>query len=89
MSTKTGWYLLGVGLVTGAAAALLYAPQAGSQSRRDLRKKGARILDEVEANSTRAYNKTRSMMRGAQKFGKNCLSGVAAPADMLRRVASR
>lgn len=89
MNSRTSWYMLGAGLVAGATVALLYAPQSGHHSRRDLRKKGSRIFHDVEAGSSRAFDKTKSVMRGAQKVGGTCLSGMAAPMNLWRRVASR
>ena len=89
MNSRASWYMLGAGLLAGAAVALLYAPQAGHQSRRDLRKKGSRIFREVEASSGRAYDNAKSVVRGAQKLGGDCLSSMAAPVNLWRRVASR
>lgn len=39
--------IVGAGAGIGAAAALLYAPQSGRRTRRDLRRFGARQLDRV------------------------------------------
>ncbi|HET9218620.1 MAG TPA: YtxH domain-containing protein [Terriglobia bacterium] len=39
--------IVGVGAGIGAAAALLYAPQSGRRTRRDLRRFGARQMDRV------------------------------------------
>lgn len=79
MNTKVGWCMLGAGMVAGAAAALLYAPQAGSQSRRDIRKKSAHLYRQVEEGSEKAYDKTKAVVDGAGKHGKNYLSSFALP----------
>jgi|SoiMethySBSTD1v2_1073268.scaffolds.fasta_scaffold6341378_1 gas vesicle protein len=89
MNSRTSWYMLGAGLVAGATVALLYAPQSGYQSRRALRKKGTRIFNEVEAGSSRAYDKTKSVMRRVQKLGGSCLAEMSEPVNVLRRVASK
>jgi gas vesicle protein len=50
MTTKGTLKTLGIACVgagLGAAAALLYAPQSGSRTRRDLRRFGARQFDRV------------------------------------------
>jgi len=39
--------IVGAGAGIGAAAALLYAPQSGQRTRRDLRRFGARQVDRV------------------------------------------
>ncbi|MCW5977674.1 MAG: YtxH domain-containing protein [Bryobacteraceae bacterium] len=82
MSTKTGWMMLGAGALAGAAAALLYAPQSGYHSRRDLRRKSQRLYRRIEDKSAKAYDSTRSAVNGACKRSMNYLSGVAAPAGV-------
>ena len=50
MTTKGTLKTLGIACIgagIGAAAALLYAPQSGRRTRRDLRKFGARQVDRV------------------------------------------
>jgi gas vesicle protein len=38
MSSKNYWFAFGIGVVAGATIALLYAPQTGVKTRRQLRK---------------------------------------------------
>ena len=38
MSAKNYWFAFGIGVTAGAAIALLYAPQTGTKTRKQLRK---------------------------------------------------
>ena len=38
MNAKNYWFAFGVGVIAGAAVALLYAPQSGAQTRDQIRK---------------------------------------------------
>ena len=38
MSAKSYWFAFGIGIAAGASIALLYAPQTGAKTRKQLRK---------------------------------------------------
>jgi gas vesicle protein len=76
MTTKAGIGAMGVGMVAGAIAALLYAPQAGHKSRRDIRRKGSQFYQEIEANYGRACDKTSSLIRSVRRQGKRYVSFI-------------
>jgi len=49
MSEKKYWLAFGVGVVAGAATALLYAPQNGAKTRKQLRRRVANASDSLES----------------------------------------
>lgn len=74
MSAKNYWLAFGIGLSTGAALALLYAPQSGVRTRRRLRKSvnnaGDYLLDAgdyLKAQAERFADEAQKNIKHAKK----------------------
>lgn len=90
MSAKAVWIAFGLGVSAGAAVALLYAPQTGVKTRRQLKKNfndgvdyledAASYLKEQADYLSKEAQKTIKRTRGQMNDALDKVSGVAAGA---------
>ncbi len=67
MSSKGIWIAFGVGVTAGAAVALLYAPQSGVKTRRQLRKNFDDGIDCLEDAAAYLKEQAEALSKEAQK----------------------
>lgn len=67
MSAKGIWIAFGVGVTAGAAVALLYAPQAGVKTRRQIRRNIDDGIDYLEDAATHLKEQAETLRKEAQK----------------------
>ena len=67
-STSVGWYLLG-GLIVGAAAALLLAPQSGVETREDIEAWRRRTAQNARSLFARIGDALPTRVKAAAAFG--------------------
>jgi gas vesicle protein len=90
MSAKGYWFAFGLGITAGAAVALLYAPQPGVKTRRQLKKgidEGVDYLEEAaeylkeqtesfRKEALKALDRTRGHVEDAVDKGSDAVSGA-------------
>lgn len=97
MSAKGIWIAFGVGVAAGATVALLYAPQSGERTRRQL-KKGIdeagdyledaadslkKQADKVAKESQKLYKKTRSQVEDAIETAGDAVNSAVKSVQTL------
>ena len=96
MSAKRTWIAFGVGVVAGAAVALLYAPQPGIKTRRQLRRNfddGVECLDDAatylkEQAESLSHEARKSFKRTRGQVGDAVEWATEAVADAVKGVQS-
>lgn len=97
MSAKNYWFAFGVGVTAGATIALLYAPQTGVKTRKQLRKgvenagdyleeAGDYLKDQAERlgnEAQKAANRSRSQVENAVDKAGDAISGAVKSAKSL------
>jgi gas vesicle protein len=76
MSAKNYWFAFGVGVSAGAAVALLYAPQTGTKTRKQLRKGVVDAGDYLEDAANYLKDQAERLSDEAQKAVKRSHSHV-------------
>ena len=88
MSAKNCWFAFGVGVAAGAAIALLYAPQTGAKTRRQLRKGVEDAGDYLEEAGDYLKEQAERFTNEAQKAVKRTRDQVESAVDKAGDVVS-
>jgi gas vesicle protein len=88
MSTKNYWLAFGIGVSAGAAIALLYAPQTGTKTRRQLRKGVEDAGDYLEDAGDYLKSQAERFSNEAQKAVKRTREQVETAVDKAGDVVS-
>jgi gas vesicle protein len=88
MSAKNYWFAFGVGVTAGAAIALLYAPQTGAKTRRQLRKGVEDAGDYLEEAGDYLKEQAERLSNEAQKAVKRTRGQVEYAVDKAGDVVS-
>jgi len=83
MSAKNVWIAFGLGVTAGAAVALLYAPQAGVKTRRQLRRNIDDGVDYLEDAAAYLKQQAEALSKEAQKTIKRTRGQVE---DVVEKV---
>lgn len=81
MSARNYWFAFGVGVLAGATVALLYAPQSGVRTRRQLRKGVADAGDYLEDAGDYLREQAERLTQEAQKVAKRTRKQVESVVD--------
>jgi gas vesicle protein len=81
MSTKGIWIAFGIGVTAGAAVALLYAPQPGAKTRRQLKRNIDEGVDYLEDAAGYLREQAEYLSREAQKTIKRTKGQVEDVVD--------
>jgi gas vesicle protein len=88
MSAKGIWIAFGLGVSAGAAVALLYAPQSGERTRRQLKKNINESVDSLEDAATYLKEQAESLSKEAQKMIKRTRGQMEDVVDKVSDAAS-
>ncbi len=88
MSAKNVWIAFGLGVSAGAAVALLYAPQTGVKTRRQLRKNIDDGVDYLEDAAAYLKEQAEYLSKEAEKTIKKTRSQVEDVVDKVAGAAS-
>ena len=88
MSAKGFWIAFGLGVSAGAAVALLYAPQSGVKTRRQLRKGIDDGVDYLEDAAEYLKEQAESLSKEAQKAIKRTRGQVEDVVEKVTDAAS-
>ena len=88
MSAKGIWIAFGLGVAAGSAVALLYAPQSGDRTRRQLKKKYNDGVDYLEDAAEYLKEQAESLSKEAQKTIKRTRGQVTDALDKVTDAAS-
>lgn len=88
MSAKGVWMAFGVGVAAGAAVALLYAPQPGVRTRRQLKKNINDSVDYLEDAAAYLKEQAEYLSREAQKTIKRTKGQVEDAVDKATGVVT-
>lgn len=88
MSAKSYWFAFGVGVTAGAAIALLYAPQTGVKTRKQLRKGAAEAGDYLEEAADYLKEQAERLSHEAQKAVKRTREQVESAVDKANDAAT-
>ena len=81
MSTKNYWFAFGIGVVAGASIALLYAPQTGVKTRKQLRKGVEDASDYLEDAANYLKEQAERLSKEAEKAIKRTRGPVGNAVD--------
>lgn len=88
MSTWKFWAAFGVGVAAGAALALIYAPQSGERTRRQLRKGYEDASDYVRETASNLGEQAGKYMKKGKEVMGDVVDTAQDLASSARRVAS-
>jgi gas vesicle protein len=88
MSAKNYWFAFGIGVSAGAAIALLYAPQTGVKTRKQLRKRAEDAGDYLEDAGNYLKTQAERLSDEAQKAIKRTKGQVDYAVDKAGDVAN-
>jgi gas vesicle protein len=88
MSAKNVWIAFGLGVSAGAAVALLYAPQSGEKTRRQLKRNIDEGVDYLEDAAGYLREQAEYLSREAQKAIKRTKGQVGDVVDKVTDAAS-
>ena len=88
MSAKGIWIAFGVGVAAGTAVALLYAPQPGVKTRRQLRRSFDDGVDYLEDAASNLKQQAESLSNEARKAFKRSKGQVADVVEMASDAVS-
>ena len=88
MSTKGIWIAFGIGVAAGATVALLYAPQPGAKTRRQLKRNIDDGVDYLEDAAGYLREQAEYLSREAQKTIKRTKGHVEEVVDKATGVVS-
>jgi gas vesicle protein len=92
MSIGKFWAAFGVGVVAGAALALIYAPQTGERTRRQIRRGYEDAADRLRSTAKSVRSTANDVSDQAGKYikrGKDAVSDVVDSAQDLANAASK
>lgn len=92
MSMGKFWAAFGVGVAAGAALALIYAPQTGEKTRRQLRRGYEDAADRLRSTAKTVRSTASDVSDQASKYikrGKSAVSDVVDSAQDLASAASK
>ncbi|MGC2619366.1 MAG: YtxH domain-containing protein [Acidobacteriaceae bacterium] len=92
MSMGKFWAAFGVGVAAGAALALIYAPQTGEKTRRQLRRGYEDATDRLRSTAKTVRSTASDVSDQAGKYfkrGKDAVSDVVDSAQDLANAASK
>src|SRR5258707_4172907 len=89
MSAKNYWFAFGVGVVAGATIALLYAPQSGARTRRQLRKGVEDAGEYLEEAGDYLKDQAERLSNEGQKAVKRTRLQVESAVDKAGELAAR
>jgi gas vesicle protein len=81
MSAKNYWFAFGIGVTAGAAIALLYAPQTGVKTRRQLRKGVEDASDYLEDAANYLKEQAERLSKEAEVIIKRTRGQVESAVD--------
>ena len=81
MSAKNYWFAFGIGVVAGATIALLYAPQSGARTRKQLRKGVSEAGDYLEEAGDYLKEQAERLSKEAEKAVKRTRGHVEYAVD--------
>jgi len=81
MSAKNYWFAFGIGVSAGAAIALLYAPQTGAKTRKQLRKGAEEAGDYLEDAANYLKDQAERLSKEAEKTIKRTRGHVEYAVD--------
>jgi gas vesicle protein len=81
MSAKNYWFAFGIGVTAGAAIALLYAPQTGTKTRKQLRKGVEDAGDYLEDAANYLKEQAERLSKEAEKTIKRTRGQVESAVD--------
>lgn len=87
MSAKGYWIAFGIGVTAGAAVALLYAPQTGAKTRKQLKKGIADAGDYLEDAGDYLKDQAERLSKEAQKVYKKGVNQAEDLVDTARDYA--
>jgi gas vesicle protein len=88
MSAKSIWIAFGLGVAAGSAVALLYAPQIGEKTRRQLKRNIHDGVDYLEDAAAYLKEQAENLSKEAQKTIKRTRGQVNDALDKVTDVAS-
>jgi gas vesicle protein len=88
MSSKGIWIAFGLGVSAGAAVALLYAPQSGVRTRKQLKRNFDEGVDYLEEAATYLKEQADYLSREAQKAIKRTKGQVGDVVDKVTDAAA-
>jgi gas vesicle protein len=88
MSARNYWFAFGVGVLAGATVALLYAPQTGARTRKQLRKGVADAGDYLEDAGDYLREQAERLTDEAQKLAKRTRKQVESVVDQASDVVA-
>lgn len=88
MSAKGIWIAFGLGVAAGSAVALLYAPQAGDKTRRQLKRNINDGVDYLEDAAAYLKEQAENLSKEAQKTIKRTRGQVNDVVDRVTDVAT-
>ena len=88
MSARNVWIAFGLGVSAGAAVALLYAPQSGQRTRRQLRKNLTDGVDYLEDAANYLKEQAEVLSKEAEKAIKRAKGQVSDLVDNATGVVS-
>ncbi len=88
MRYKEFWIALGIGAMAGGVAALLYAPQSGVKTRKQLKRGLADAEDALEEASSYLKKQAEYLSKEAQKFMDGGKDQLNAAIDSANEYAS-
>jgi gas vesicle protein len=86
MSAKNYWFAFGIGVTAGAAIALLYAPQTGVKTRRQLRKGVEDASDYLEDAANYLKEQAERLSKEADKAVKRARGPLGNVVDRANDV---
>jgi gas vesicle protein len=88
MSTWKFWAAFGVGVAAGAALALIYAPQSGERTRRQIRKGYEDATDFVRDTAGNVGEQAGKYLKKGKEVVSEVVDSAQNMASSARRVAS-
>jgi gas vesicle protein len=88
MSTWKFWAAFGVGVAAGAALALIYAPQTGARTRRQIRKGYEDASDFVRDTANNVGEQAGKYLKKGKEVVEEVVDSAQNLASSARRVAS-
>jgi len=88
MSTWKFWAAFGVGVAAGAALALIYAPQSGARTRRQLRRTYDDATDYVRNTASTVTEQAGKVLRRSRNVVGDVVDSAQNLATAAKRVAS-
>jgi gas vesicle protein len=88
MSAKSIWIAFGLGVAAGSAVALLYAPQTGEKTRRQLKRNINDGVDYLEDAAAYLKEQAENLSKEAQKTIKRTRGQVNDVVDRVTDVAT-